>query len=66
MDFYHENYLYDWMGSTVTRLKLKRAVYDHVLFSIFCGSVCEMKKTSIHSLSSFVKCGQLKTKVLLT
>ena len=31
VDFYHENYLYDWTGSTVTRLKLKRAVYNRVL-----------------------------------
>ena len=31
VDFYHENYLYDWAGSTVTRLKLKRAVYNRVL-----------------------------------
>ena len=31
LDFYHENYLYDWAGSTVTRLKLKRAVYNRVL-----------------------------------
>ena len=31
VDFYHENYLYDWAGSTVTRLKLKRAVYNQVL-----------------------------------
>ena len=31
VDFYHKNYLYDWAGSTVTRLKLKRAVYNRVL-----------------------------------
>ena len=31
VDFYHENYLYDWAGSTVTRLNLKRAVYNCVL-----------------------------------
>ena len=31
VDFYHENYLYDWAGSTVTRFKLKRAVYNQVL-----------------------------------
>ena len=31
LDFYHQNYLYDWAGSTVTRLKLKRAVYNQVL-----------------------------------
>ena len=31
LDFYHENYLYDWAGSTVTRLKLKRGVYNRML-----------------------------------
>ena len=31
VDFYHKNYLYDWAGSMVTRLKLKRAVYNRVL-----------------------------------
>ena len=31
LDFYHENYLYNWAGSTATRLKLKRAVYNRVL-----------------------------------
>ena len=31
VDFYHENYLYDWASSTVTRFKLKRDVYNQVL-----------------------------------
>ena len=31
LDFYHENYLYDWAGSTVMRLKLKRG-YTIVCF----------------------------------
>ena len=31
LDYYHEHFLYDWSGSTVRRLKLKRGVYNHVL-----------------------------------
>ena len=31
VDFYHENFLYNWSGDVVTRFKLKRAVYNHVL-----------------------------------
>ena len=39
LDFYHENYLYDWAGSTVTRLKLKRAVYNRVLTLAYLARV---------------------------
>ena len=43
VDFYHENYLYDWMGSTVTRLKLKRAVYNRVLSLQYLAGVAVKK-----------------------
>ena len=66
VDFYHENYLYNWMGNTVMRLKLKRAVYDRVLSLLYLAGVAVKKNTSVYSLSSFTKCGELKTKVLLT
>ena len=43
MDFYHENYLYDWMSSTVMRLKLKRVVYNCVLFLQYLAGVALKK-----------------------
>ena len=43
VDFYHENYLYDWMSSTVTRLKLTRAVYNCVLSLQYLAGVALKK-----------------------
>ena len=43
VDFYHGNYLYDWIGSTVTRLKLMRAVYNQVLSLQYLAGVAVNK-----------------------
>ena len=61
MDFYHENYLYDWMVSTVMGLKLQRADCKCILSLQYFAGV-SVKKKSIHSLSSFAKFCEFKPK----
>ena len=48
LDHYHENFMYDWSGSTVRRIKLKRAVYNHVLsLQYLAGSVLKRNQINI-------------------
>ena len=48
LDFYHENFLYDWTGSTLRRLKMKRAVYNRILsLQYFAGVALKRKQLSI-------------------
>ena len=67
VNFYHQNYLYAWAGSTVTRFKLKRAVYNQVLSLEHLARVV-MKKIRCQSLINICRAArhQITFKVTTT